>query len=177
MVKVLPGQNTLVGGWFAGGGPATVTLRLIDGVDPGGTEFASSVLMQTAGGEQTDWVEGTVQGVPTSEFMTVVWELSGGGGEPAASHADGFYLESNCNVPFADTDADGDVDHEDFAFFQACHTGADGVIPSDPIYCSCLEVEGVPTAPDGDIDPSDLAIFEGCASGPGIPADPGCNSN
>jgi hypothetical protein len=178
VLKVIPGRNYLVGGWFAGGGSATVTLRLINATDPGGVEVASATVMQTTGVEQTDWVEGTVEGRPTDEFMTVIWELTGGGGA-AASHADGFYMEFiACNDPFADAEpapeGDGDVDQEDFAIFQMCFTGDGGIIPLDPEYCACFDVEGI-DGPDGDIDERDFTRFQQCASGPAVLADDTCD--
>ena len=175
VLKVTPGKKHLVGGWFAGGGNAAVTLSLVNGIDPGGSLIASETVMQTSGIEQTDWALGTVQGTPSEEFMTIIWEMTGTGGL-AASHADGFYLdESICNVPFADTDADTDVDQDDFGVFQTCYTGVGGSIPQAPTYCSCLDVDGDGGIPDGDIDQADLSQFEDCASGPEVPASPTCD--
>jgi len=81
-----------------------------------------------------------------------------------------------CNEPFADADADTDVDQADFAILQQCYTGsADGhpPIPSDPSYCGCFD-RGSDSPGDGDIDAYDVGAFELCAGGPGVPADANC---
>jgi len=80
-----------------------------------------------------------------------------------------------CNRPFMDTDADGDVDQDDFGIFQICYTGSGIPIPDDPAYCMCFDSEG-----DNDIDQDDFTAFQNCATGPNIPLDlnnppPGCN--
>lgn len=68
-----------------------------------------------------------------------------------------------------DTDDDGDVDHEDFARFQACISDVPG--GNDPSACWRMDNDE-----DGNVDGDDLAAFEACATGPGIPADPACDS-
>ena len=97
-------------------------------------------------------------------------------GTDSASHADALVVDiTPCNEPFADTDGDGDVDHDDFGVLQLCITGTGGTIPSVPEYCVCFDrPEGEPPAADGDIDQTDIAGFEACASGPDVPADPAC---
>jgi len=79
-----------------------------------------------------------------------------------------------CNDPFADADADGDVDGTDFAALQRCLRGAGGGIGPD---CGCFDRSspGDPGVPDGDITTDDLQAFFDCASGPALPADPGCD--
>jgi len=69
-----------------------------------------------------------------------------------------------CNATvFADADSDGDVDQDDFAIFQICYTGADGGVPSDPVYCECFDSDN-----DNDVDGQDFTAFQDCATGPGI---------
>ncbi len=80
-----------------------------------------------------------------------------------------------CNNPELrfDQDNDGDVDGDDFAFFQLCHTDAD-----DPLFiydaetCRCMNSDG-----DLDIDSADFNAFLNCAntSGPDVPADIACD--
>lgn len=72
------------------------------------------------------------------------------------------------NQPFADADGDGDVDQEDLAVMQTCYTGQSGFL--DPVLCSCYDANT-----DNRISQVDLLSFEACASGPGVPADPGCD--
>jgi len=68
-----------------------------------------------------------------------------------------------------DSDADGDVDQEDFGRFQACLSGP-GIIQSDP---ECLFAR---FDEDEDADAADLSRFLACLSGPGVCADPACES-
>ena len=76
-----------------------------------------------------------------------------------------------CVNPFADADADGDVDQNDFAMFQACFTGSG---PATVVgACECLDVHT--GADDPDVDEDDWGAFENCASGPDVPADPACD--
>jgi hypothetical protein len=177
VIKVDPGRPYGVSGWFAGGGNATVTLRLVDGADPGGTEINSALVMSTSGAEQIDWQQGTVEGTPTQEFMTVIWELAGGG-TAASSHADGLVLipPPPCSDPFADADEDGDVDQVDFSLFQLCISGNGNPYPTGTgfEFCQCADREG-PSGPDGDVDQGDFTFFDACYSGPDVPADANCD--
>jgi hypothetical protein len=75
-----------------------------------------------------------------------------------------------CSVPFADADADGDVDQLDFAVFQGCFEG-EGVAVSGS--CECFDRHPAGGG-DQDVDMEDLDLFEACASGPGIALDPTC---
>ncbi len=176
-IKVDPGRNYLLSGWFAGGGGTTVTLRLIDGIDPLGTEIASEIVMQTSGAEQVDWQFGSVSGSPTMEFMTVIWEMTGDGLGAAASHADGLIIDAPCPSPFADADSDGDVDGLDFALFQLCISGNGNPYPVGAgfEFCACFDREG-PSGPDGDVDQGDFAAFSNCYSGPEVPVNPACEN-
>lgn len=73
-----------------------------------------------------------------------------------------------CPNPFADDDADADVDQADFAQFQLCYTG-----PTQPIVaneCRCFDSNN-----DNYIDQIDAFAFELCASGAGVPADATCD--
>lgn len=75
-----------------------------------------------------------------------------------------------CSTPFADADLDGDVDHFDFAAFQACF-GGEGVAVTG--VCKCYDRH--PVGGDNDVDAYDWAKFEACASGPGVPLNPACD--
>ncbi|HOW71890.1 MAG TPA: hypothetical protein PKY77_14920 [Phycisphaerae bacterium] len=72
-----------------------------------------------------------------------------------------------CPRPFADTDADGDVDQRDFGVYQLCFAGGGGGILGG---CRCFDADG-----DGDVDTTDFEEFQACFSGPAVPADPACN--
>jgi hypothetical protein len=63
-----------------------------------------------------------------------------------------------------DFDLDGDVDQEDFGFFQRCLSG-DGVGLGQGCDAADLSL-------DGDVDPTDFSLFWPCLAGPGEP--PGC---
>lgn len=82
-----------------------------------------------------------------------------------------------CNVPFADADKDGDVDHVDFAVFQRCISPEYGdYYTLDPI-CECFDrpESSGKTHGDYDVDQADFDRFLECVSGPAIPADPACD--
>ncbi len=66
-----------------------------------------------------------------------------------------------------DHDLDGDVDQEDFGWFQTCLSGID--VPAASVPCLCADFDH-----DGDVDGGDVTTFAGCMLGPGNPADPGC---
>jgi hypothetical protein len=64
-------------------------------------------------------------------------------------------------------DRDGDVDHSDFGWFQACYSGP-GVAQIDP-QCAKARLDF-----DSDVDQDDFARFLQCMLGPGVPAAPDC---
>lgn len=66
-----------------------------------------------------------------------------------------------------DYDDDGDVDQDDFAFFQRCYTGRD-IAQTDSACAGALLDR------DTDVDEYDRQRFEECATAPGILAAPGC---
>ncbi len=73
-----------------------------------------------------------------------------------------------CPIPFADADADGDVDQLDFGLFQACFTGQFVELEGG---CECFDRTG-----DGHIDADDFLKFNACFSGPSIPANAACEN-
>lgn len=66
-----------------------------------------------------------------------------------------------CNWPFADADADGDVDQTDFGIFQTCFTITGAVLPEPA--CHCFDRAG-----DEYIDAADLEQFMNCVTGPAV---------
>lgn len=68
----------------------------------------------------------------------------------------------------ADHDEDGDVDLQDFGWFQACLTGS-GVPQNDP-NCANARLDG-----DTDVDQDDLALFLQCLNGANLIVDPLCH--
>ncbi|MDM8006595.1 MAG: hypothetical protein QUV05_10675 [Phycisphaerae bacterium] len=94
--------------------------------------------------------------------------ISAGGTFHAGEFCDTYVC---CPDPFADADADGDVDQADFGRFQACYTGA-GVALG--IGCGCFDAHPA-GAPDNDVDSEDWTAFEACASGAGIAANAACD--
>jgi hypothetical protein len=66
-----------------------------------------------------------------------------------------------CPNPFADDDADGDVDQGDFGNFQACYSGPFGLLTAG---CECFDRNG-----DSRVDSEDFNAFLDCATGPEIP--------
>ncbi len=132
------------------------------------------------GGEQSRWVD----------FDDLV--LSGGVGDTrvgACCHTSGTCeekLPEDCVAPgdihagpntqcssticcgrdsfvWADADADGDVDADDFGRFQGCYTGPDGPMPSD-IECECFDRDH-----DDHVDGADYLEFVRCTTGADVP--------
>lgn len=71
--------------------------------------------------------------------------------------------------PFApvDHDEDGDVDMEDFGWFQRCYTGS-GIAQTDP-GCAKARLDD-----DDDVDLGDFGRFQLCLTGANRPAEPDC---
>ncbi len=89
------------------------------------------------------------------------------GGDPAAPGS--TCPETACCPPLpADQDLDGDVDVEDFGWFQLCLSSAP-YAPPPTVPCRCADLDN-----DADVDISDLTVFTECMLGPGIQADPHC---
>ncbi len=174
-VRVIPTARYTLAGQFAGGGTNQAVMQLIDGSLESGTLLAETAINDDAFGTSYDWRSRSVSAHAASEVLTVAWRLSTSGQDLHALHADGltFAMTGNpCSRPFADADADGDVDQADFAVWQTCFTGSGGTIPADPPYCRCFDRDS-PNG-DGDIDLQDYVLFEACASGAGIPASASC---
>ena len=77
-----------------------------------------------------------------------------------------------CVDPFADADADDDVDQVDFGIWQACYSGDGHTHPDGSTYpCACFNREGS----DDDVDGADFIAFDACYSGPTVPANPACD--
>jgi len=68
---------------------------------------------------------------------------------------------------YQDADADGDVDVNDFAVFQACFNGPGRPFVGSGRTCGCFDADG-----DRDVDVNDFAVFQACFNGPGNP--PAC---
>lgn len=76
--------------------------------------------------------------------------------------------EAGCPPPIpGDFTRDGDVDQEDFGYFQACYSGP-GIAQTNSNCTPGLLDE------DEDVDQNDFTVFQSCMSGAGVPADPGC---
>ena len=75
--------------------------------------------------------------------------------------ADGCPLVIPCGA-----DTDGDVDGDDYAFFESCASGPAVPLTGD---CSACDFDG-----DADVDHEDFGVFQRCYSGENNPADPNC---
>lgn len=81
--------------------------------------------------------------------------------------ADAVRFVSSGTLPIdADMDGDRDIDLGDFAFFQACVTGADAGPPTSACVFSDFDA-------DSDVDQADFGVFQRCLNGPDVqgPAD------
>ena len=73
-----------------------------------------------------------------------------------------------CSRPIlGDSDADGDVDQQDFGHFQMCYSGSGEPQPEPS--CQDAILDG-----DEDVDLGDFAIFQACISGANQPASQSC---
>jgi len=100
--------------------------------------------------------------------------------DSAAECADGKYtpwlscsdpgLPLCCPTPWADADADTDVDQVDFGMWQACFSG-NGKDHPDRKECKCFDRIDDTGAQggDGDIDITDFDWFASCYTGPAVP--------
>jgi hypothetical protein len=70
-----------------------------------------------------------------------------------------------CPDPYADADLDGDVDSNDFAFYQRCF----GLVPL-PMACLCYDRDR-----DGDVDMMDTQPFRDCSTRESVPANVCCD--
>lgn len=73
----------------------------------------------------------------------------------------------SCNSPWADADADGDVDMDDYGVFQRCYTGPSGA-GFDAAACFCFD-----RAHNNNVDDLDFTQFTNCATGANITTIPG----
>jgi len=113
-------------------------------------------------------------------------KVKGPPGNPNAPFASGPEMNDPWAIVFmphvADFDADGDVDLDDFARFQACVTGP--AIPYNPAALppGCvmpLDANNQIAADadrDGDLDQADFGVFQRCYSGPGKLPDTQCTN-
>lgn len=175
-LRVTPTAEYTFSGQFAGGGSNQAVIRLIDGTLETGTVLAETPINDDAAGAPYDWRTRSVKAFAPGAILTVVWNVTTSSQQSHALHADELAVAMSvqpCNDPFADADADGDVDQADFAVWQQCLTTG-GSVPSDPIYCRCFDRDN--QIGDGDIDLLDYTAFEQCASGPGVSANPACDN-
>ena len=136
---------------------------------------------QTGGGYDLTWSTidggGASPGSPGSDASTGGdYALSGTIGQPDArtkfmtgggyTLLGGFWVIPECPAVPADYDGDCDVDHADFAHFEACFSGPTVLYAGD---CSDASFDS-----DNDVDHKDFGIFQRCYSGENYPADPDC---
>jgi hypothetical protein len=174
-VELLPGDVRLRGSIAGEGLAYEIFVELLDG-DHRSTNVIDRFSMTGQNGvgdpPVQDFREFDIGGRNSSTMVTVRWGTDTGTFTlPHAAHVDNLYLTGvgipPCNEPWADADADGDVDAEDFGLFQRCVTGSGN--PNENPLCYCFDVEGPDNGPDGDIDQGDFQEFEKCSTGPDVP--------
>ncbi len=84
--------------------------------------------------------------------------LPSGDGQPGGDAVVTFTV-----APHGDFDHDGDVDLQDFNFFQMCFNGPNRSL--DQGACESADADA-----DADVDLDDFAAFQSCFSGPNRPA-------
>ncbi len=177
IIRVTPGVEYELKGFFSGAGQNDVYIALIDGKDYFALPLAYTQVRAHGGSadpmEQYDWTAASVKAAAVSDIMAVVWWMDIWGDEtPNASHADGLTFGSPCNTPRQDVTGDGSVDLIDFTVFSSCFNGPNrpyGVQdPPDVVQkCRCLD-----TNDDGSLDLMDFSAFATCFNGPNRP--PAC---
>lgn len=108
--------------------------------------------------------------LPTSPDYTCVQAYDGDCqtmGGVFRGHGVGCDDVSCCPPLPADHDVDGDVDMEDFGWFQTCLSGPQ--VPPPTFACKCADFDS-----QGDVDQDDFSIFQRCLSGSDVSADPNC---
>jgi len=174
-IPVRPNYGLTLTGWIYGGsdgGPYFHQVLIRDG--DANANIIGQYQLANAGGE-TGWQPvSMVDAMPTQSTVTVEWGHTPNGSTTygtVTTHVDQLLLvqeKATCSPIFADADNDGDVDQIDFAAFQECFTGDEGIMPTGTRYdCGCFDVAG---ATPNLITQADLTVFERCATGPGIPA-------
>jgi hypothetical protein len=162
--------------WFHPGGSlaeeSDAWIELLDGTE-GGTLVGTSAEIEATAYTGLDAQEAYAATIPaTTHFETNLLTLRFRAHKAQTADPQFLILRVDdvrsgpfftCNVPWADTDVDGDVDQDDFGVMQDCITGAGLGIPTDPTYCNCLDANG-----DTDITQSDVTAFEACATGPDV---------
>lgn len=120
---------------------------------------------QPAGTQMTGPYRFTLSGLADGEHkLTAMATDADGAGNTTAPR---IILSQVAPGTRGDFDNDGDVDLDDFGFFQTCYTGS-GVVQDDP------DCAGALLDNDADVDLDDFAIFRECMSGANIPAEPQC---
>jgi hypothetical protein len=112
--------------------------------------------------DNDDAVAGAVPGLDLTHITTIrlLWRRSTGDGLNVFRF-DKVTLRGEAVYPWADRDTDGDVDLDDYAFFQVCF-GAESLGED----CAALDADA-----DGDVDLADWAVFADCLQGPNYTVD------
>jgi len=148
------------------------TIKLYFDEDPTPVVSITNAAGRTAGGTISDegfaFGAGSTSGTMDIAFDCVAATNAGAFAPGAEPDCLGYRLCPLCPMPFADADQDGDVDHADFAAFQACYTGLnDPGSAYDAQKCHCFDRDN-----DQDVDEADLGEFEACATGADVLFDP-----
>ncbi|HOW73892.1 MAG TPA: hypothetical protein PKY77_25085 [Phycisphaerae bacterium] len=132
--------------------------------DPNNCEICNNLLDEN-GDQLIDCEDPDCQGVASCPVETDCTDFMDDDGDGLADCADpdcGQDPSCKANVPFADVDGDGDVDQQDFGFFQACFSGP---FERYRIGCGFLDRNH-----NFAVDAEDFWEFQGCFSGPSIKA-------
>jgi len=127
-----------------------------------GIALAGSVNVPNTGGWgtfQTVTIEDVMLAAGTDRVLRFVHETGG-------FNTNWIQFTLRAAIVASDYDGDGDVDQEDFGYFQACYSGTG--VPYGP-GCAAADLSG-----NGAVDQHDMEIFQACMSGANIPPEPNC---
>jgi hypothetical protein len=99
-------------------------------------------------------------------LTTYYWRIDA---ENVAGTAVGEVWSFTTESVSGDFDGDGDVDQEDFGFFQSCYSDASATASG-----ACVKAD---LNSDGFVNHIDFEIFRACLSVPNVPADKNCDNH
>lgn len=171
--------------------PVTAQIRLLDGTEEDGIVLATATIpskyeQDGDGGLVADpnynaIIEAATVYQSQPPLLTIEFRFTTAATSPPNTPY-GFWVDNvrtggfsppNCSqLIWADSDNDGDVDHDDFGLFQLCYTGPSFAISPNPPGCTCFDRNS-----DDRLTESDFNEFKNCVSGASVPWSPAVAPN